>query len=259
MIGAALGDMIGSPYEFEETAIKTKNFPLFGAGSRFTDDTVMTAAVAEGLMSGYKNEDISRRQVVFSMRKWGKRYPDAGYGRFFKKWLESDWPRPYGSMGNGAAMRVSSAAWIYDTIENVEKYAKITAEVTHDHPEAIKGACAAASAAFLARKKYSKQEIRKYIESKYGYDLKRRCDDIRSSYRWNATCQGTVPQAIISFLDGYDFVDVIRNAVSLGGDSDTLAAIAGSIAEGFFGVPKALHIKAHELIDKNILEILESI
>ena len=152
MIGAAVGDIIGSPYEFVQTAVKKKDFPLFGAKSRFTDDTVMTAAVAEGLLKGYKNEKASRREVILSMRRLGREYPGAGYGRKFKEWLESDVPRPYGSLGNGSAMRVSSAAWIYDTLEEAEKYAQISAEVTHNHPEGIKGACAAAAAVFLARK-----------------------------------------------------------------------------------------------------------
>ena len=255
MIGAVLGDIIGSPYEFDFNNIKTKDFPLFSERSEFTDDTVMTLAVAEGLMNGYVDPEKSKKEIVRSMQRLGAMYPDAGYGGRFSGWLLSDDPKPYNSFGNGSAMRVSSAAWLYNMLENVEMYAALSAEVTHNHPEGIKGAQATAAAVFMARSGNTKEEIKAYIEEVYGYDLSRKCDEIRPSYHHVESCQETVPEAIAAFLEGADFEDVIRTAVSLGGDSDTLAAIAGSIAEGFYGVPQKLKRAAVSMLDEELLGI----
>ena len=249
MIGAIIGDIIGSPYEFTSHNYKAKNFPLFSARSRFTDDTVMTVAVAEALMNTIGGTDEAiKTAVVKSMQKWGKRYPHAGYGMRFSQWLCKKDPVPYYSFGNGSAMRVSSVAWLYDTLEDVRRVARLTAEVTHNHPEGIKGAEAVASAIFLAQKGHTKDEIRRYIEEEFSYDFSRTCDDIRPKYRMDESCQGSVPEAITAFFEGTDYEDVIRTAVSIGGDSDTIACIAGSIAEAFYGVPESLHNTAMELL-----------
>ena len=238
MFGAILGDIIGSPYEFDCNNIKTKDFPLFSQKSHFTDDTVMTLAVAKAFMD---TEDVSddeavKANLVASMRELGAAYPNAGYGGRFFHWLTAENPKPYHSYGNGSAMRVSSVAWMFDTIEEVRRAARLSAEVTHNHSEGIKGAEATASAIFLARKGYVKGYIQKYIETEFGYDLHRTCDEIRPDYHHVESCQETVPEAIIAFLEGESFEDVIRTAVSLGGDCDTLTAIAGSIAEGYYGI-----------------------
>ncbi len=240
MYGAFLGDMIGAPYEFD-MGDKTKVFPLFSKDSVFTDDSVMTAAVAEALLdaAGGSETEVKEALVRF-MRKWGAKYPYAGYGGRFSEWLFAADPQPYGSYGNGSAMRVSSVGWLYDTLEETRKAARLTAEVTHNHPEGIKGAEATASAIFLARTGAGKEEIHDYVVREFGYDLSRTCDEIRPTYRHVESCQKTVPEAITAFLDGLDFEDVIRTAVSLGGDSDTLTCIAGSIAEAYYGVPEPL-------------------
>ena len=240
MFGAILGDMIGAPYEFDRSP-KTKEFPLFSRGSEFTDDSVMTIAVAEALMDalGKPDEEI-KTALTASMQKWGRLYPDAGYGGMFYHWLRAAHPEPYGSFGNGSAMRVSSAGWLFDTLEETRRMAGLTAEVTHNHPEGVKGAEAAACAIFMARTGGSKKEIRDYIVSAFGYDLSRTCDEIRPKYHHVETCQETVPEAITAFLEGTGFEDVLRTAVSLGGDCDTLTCIAGGMAEAFFGVPEAM-------------------
>ena len=239
MYGAILGDIIGSPYEFDR-GNKSKDFPLFSKNSMFTDDTVMTIAVAEAFMGAPDDERIIRERLIQSMQKWGHRYPGAGYGLRFSDWLDSDDPHPYGSYGNGSAMRVSSVAWLYDDLDTVRRMARLSAEVTHNHPEGIKGAEATASAIFLARSGSTKAEIKAYIEAQFSYDLSRTCDDIRPTYHHVESCQETVPEAITAFLESDSFEDVIRTAVSLGGDCDTLTCISGSIAEGFYGVPKTL-------------------
>ena len=237
MFGAILGDIVGSPYEFDCNNIKTKVFPLFTVYSHFTDDTVMTLAVAQALMETKDGDDGTLQSAfIREMRRLGRAYPDAGYGGNFGWWLECDDPKPYHSYGNGSAMRVSAAAWMFDTLEAVRRAARLSAAVTHDHPEGIKGAEATASAIFLARTGHGKEEIRDYIEAEFGYDLHRTCDEIRPTYCHVESCQESVPEAIIAFLEGESFEDVLRTAVSLGGDSDTIAAIAGSIAEGYYGV-----------------------
>ena len=241
MYGAILGDIIGSPYEFDRGS-KTKDFPLFSENSTFTDDTVMTIAIADAFLDETlpMDEEIIRKKLIASMQRYGKLYPHAGYGGMFRRWLKSSNPQPYGSYGNGSAMRVSSVAWLFDDLDMVRNMARLSAEVTHNHPEGIKGSEATASAIFLARIGCSKEDIKAYIENQFGYDLSRTCDEIRVNYHHVESCQETVPEAITAFLEGETFEDVIRTAVSLGGDCDTLTCIAGAIAEGFYGVPENL-------------------
>ena len=245
MLGAIVGDIVGSPYEFDrrrETA-HSMNFPLLSPESQFTDDTVLTLAAADALMSaipakgGPADEDIFREAVKKSMREFARRYPYAGSGARFMYWLTKGNPQPYGSFGNGSAMRVSPVAWAFEDLKTVERFAEISAEVSHNHPEGIKGAQATASAIFMARTGSTKPEIKSYITERYGYDLSRTLDEIRPDYWHVETCQETVPEAITAFLEGNDFEDVTRKAVSLSGDSDTLTAIACSIAEGMYGIP----------------------
>ena len=257
MYGAILGDMIGAPYEFDR-GNKSKEFPLFSRRSHFTDDTVMTVAVAEALLDARDRapEEI-RTAVVRSMQKWGREYPDAGYGARFYWWLKEEDPQPYGSWGNGSAMRVSSAGWLFDTLEQTREAARMTAEVTHNHPEGIKGAEAAAAAIFLARTGSSKEEIREYIIRMFEYDLSRTCDEIRPEYHHVESCQQTVPEAITAFLEGNDFEDVIRTAVSLGGDCDTLTCIAGGIAEAYYGVPEELKAECQKRLPEDMQEVLD--
>ena len=255
MYGAILGDIIGSPYEFD-MGDKTKDFPLFSEDSYFTDDTVMTIAVAEAFLDAPDDEDGIRRCLIASMQKWGRRYPGAGYGVRFSRWLESYNPQPYNSWGNGSAMRVAAVAWLYNDLDTVRRMARISADVTHNHPEGIKGAEATASAIFLARTGHTKAEIKAYIENEFHYDLSRTCDEIRPTYRHVESCQETVPEAITAFLEGNSFEDVIRTAVSLGGDCDTLTCIAGSIAEGFYGVPEDLKQACRDRLSDDIRKIL---
>jgi ADP-ribosylglycohydrolase len=258
MYGAILGDIIGSPYEFDR-GNKSKDFEMFEGDAGFTDDTVMTIAVAEALIAtlGEDDEEI-KESLVYSMRRWAKKYPDAGYGGRFRGWLASTDPKPYGSYGNGSAMRVSSAGWLYDTLEETLHAAKLTAEVTHDHPEGIKGAQATAAAIFMARTGSSKEDIKNYIISEFGYDLSRTCDEIRPSYRHVESCQETVPEAITAFIEGESFEDVIRTAVSLGGDCDTLTCIAGSMAEAFYGVPEDLLDECILRVPAEMYEVIQS-
>lgn len=257
MYGAILGDMIGAPYEFDRGR-KTKVFPLFISDSQFTDDTVMTLAVAEALMdSRGSSDDGIRAALIEKMQKWGRRYPHAGYGGMFAQWLRTPSPRPYGSYGNGSAMRVSAAGWLYDTLEETRRIARLTAEVTHNHPEGIKGAEATAAAIFLARTGEDKERIRAYITDQFGYDLSRTCDEIRPAYHHVESCQQTVPEALTAFLEGTSFEDVIRTAVSLGGDCDTLTCIAGGVAEAFYGVPEELKAECRARLPQDLLDVLD--
>ncbi|MGN0977343.1 MAG: ADP-ribosylglycohydrolase family protein [Faecousia sp.] len=258
MYGAILGDIIGSPYEYNRGS-KTKDFPLFSELSVFTDDTVMTLAVAEAFLDSTPEESTEtiRKRLIRYMQYYGDQFPNAGYGYQFRCWLQ-DWkPQPYNSYGNGSAMRVSSAAWLYDGLDTVRAMARLSAEVTHNHPEGIKGAEATASAIYLARTGSTKAEIKAYIQQNFRYDLSRTCDEIRPGYRHEESCQKTVPEAITAFLEGSSFEDVIRTAVSLGGDCDTLTCIAGSIAEGFYGVPEALKAECKARLPESLLSILE--
>lgn len=259
MYGAILGDIIGSPYEFNAHNYKAKDFPLFNENSQFTDDTVMTLAVAKAFMDA--GLDASREKLTKSlfevMPEVGKKYPNCGYGGMFYYWITRENQRkPFNSFGNGSAMRVSSVAWLYDNLGAVSDAARTSASVSHNHPEGIKGAESVATAIFLARRGDSKEEIKQFIEKQFGYDLNRTCDEIRPNYRMDETCQGSVPEAIIAFLEGENFEDVIRNAVSLGGDSDTIACIAGSIAEAYYGVPEELKAECRKRLSPDLLEIL---
>lgn len=239
---------------------KQKSSPLFSENSVWTDDTVMTIAVADAFMTAGLNasEEQLRQQLIKTMRRYGKLYPKAGYGLRFWKWLHGWWPKPYNSCGNGSAMRVSSVAWLYDDLASVRRAARISSVVTHNHPEGIKGAEATAAAIFLARTGHSKEEIRAYIIREFHYDLNRSCDEIRPGYHHVEICQKTVPEAITAFLEGENFEDVIRTAVSLGGDCDTVAAIAGSVAEGFYGVPKELKETCRNRLPIDLLRILNA-
>ncbi len=258
MYGAILGDIIGSPYEFAYWE-RNKSFELFPKYARFTDDTVMTVAIADALLScgRYADEEEYEKAFVDSMQKWGMKYIDAGYGGMFYRWIKSKSPQPYGSFGNGSAMRVSPVGWLFDSLEKTREVAKWSALVTHNHPEGIKGAEATASIIWMARNKASKKEIKEYIEKEFLYDLSRSCDDIRPDYEFNATCQGSVPEAIISFFESVDYEDCIRNAVSLGGDTDTLACIAGGMAEAFYGIPDEILLEGKRRIMPDLKDVMD--
>ena len=249
MIGAIAGDIIGSVYEHRP--IKTKAFPLFDPRCRFTDDSVLTVAVADSVLTG--------RPYLESMRDIGRRYPDAGYGSAFIHWLHSHDPWPYNSWGNGSAMRVSPVGFAFATEDDVLHQAQKTAEISHNHPEGIKGAQATALGVFLARTVHDKEKIRRQIGQRFDYDLDRTVDDIRPGYTFEVSCQKTVPEAIIAFLDSQSYEDAVRNAVSLGGDSDTLACITGAIAEAFYGaVPSRIRTKVKALLTPDLWAITEN-
>ncbi len=257
MYGAILGDMVGAPYEFDR-GNKSKDFELWNDKVKFTDDSVMTIAVADALLSIPRDadDDTVRTAVVKSMQKWGNKYPWAGYGQRFFRWLGKKDPQPYGSWGNVSAMRVSSVGWLFDSLEETRRYAGLTAEVTHNHPEGIKGAEATASAIFMARNGATKDEIKEYIIREFGYDLSRTCDEIRHGYHHVESCQETVPEAITAFLEGENFEDVIRTAVSLGGDCDTLTCIAGGIAEAFYGIPALMRAEVTRRLDDCMIDVM---
>ena len=260
MHGAVLGDMIGSPYEFDR-GNKTKDFPLFSKKCHFTDDSVMTVAVADALLRvtpDMRDEEI-RAILVERLRAWGRKYPHAGYGGRFRYWLVAENPRPYGSYGNGSAMRVSPAGWMSEDMMEVRRFARLSAEITHNHYEGIRGAEAVASCILLARKGASKAEIKRYMETEFGYDLSRTIDEIRPTYHHVETCQETVPEAITAFLESTGFEDAIRTAVSLGGDTDTLGAITGSIAEAYYGIPWELLVECYRHFMPDMQEILDAV
>ncbi|MBQ4340287.1 MAG: ADP-ribosylglycohydrolase family protein [Firmicutes bacterium] len=257
MLGAILGDIIGSPYEFSREPIEEREFPLFREDSDFTDDTVMTLAIADALMEGEEDKEKTRALFISKMRKLGRFYANAGYGEMFMQWLCRQDDEPYNSFGNGSAMRVSPVAWMFDNLDKVEEFAELSAEVTHNHPEGIKGAKAVAAAIYMARTGSSRFEIKKYIETKYGYDLDRTIEDIRAYPQVSASCQITVPQAIIAFLESEDMESAIRKAVSLGGDTDTLAAITGSIAEAYYSVSDSYKKEIFKRIPSDLMPILE--
>ena len=248
MLGAIIGDIIGSVYEWHN--IKTTEFPLFSKGCRPTDDSVMSIAVADGLIRSFKkDEETIRQAIIASMQHYGRKYPRAGYGGRFNEWIRSDDPQPYNSWGNGSAMRVSSVGWMAASLADAEGLAKITAEVTHNHEEGIRGAQAIAAAVYLARAKCSKIEIKEYIEKYYNYDLSVSLDEIREEYDFDVSCQGSVPWAIRAFLEAGSYEEAVRLAVSIGGDSDTIACMAGAIAEPYFGIPKEIKRKGLEILD----------
>lgn len=249
MIGSIAGDIIGSIYE--QNPIKTKEFPLFHPRCRFTDDTVLTVAVADAILTGGPYEQ--------SVREIGRRYPNAGYGGSFIAWLHSDHPQPYNSWGNGAAMRVSPVGFAFNTEDEVLSEAAKTAGISHNHPEGVKGAQATALSVYLCRMGHTKDEIREQISQRFGYELHRTVNDIRPAYTFDISCQGTVPEAIIAFLDSNSYEDAVRNAISLGGDSDTLACITGGIAEAFYrDVSDGIRAKVREILTPDLLRIADA-
>jgi ADP-ribosylglycohydrolase len=247
MRGAIIGDIVGSTYEFTHK-VTSKEFELFPQGSKFTDDSVLTIAVYDSLKNSIPLEQ--------SFMKWIEKYPDRGYGSMFFNWILSKEKKPYGSKGNGSAMRVSSVGWLYNTEEDVLKEAKRVSEITHDHIEGIETAQAVAMCIYLARIKKSKEEIRGYIESRFKYDLSKTVDEIRKEYVRSELAINTVPQSIICFLESNSFEDSIRNSISLGGDADTLAAITGSISEAYYGLDIDMWEKAKGYLPKDILELI---
>ncbi len=264
MLGAIVGDVVGSPFEFEHDrkTAHSKKFPLVSERSYVTDDSILTLAVAHALMKAIptRGQEVSdekfRTQVIASMQLLGRKYPDAGYGVRFYGWLRQKEPQPYNSCGNGSAMRVSPVGWAFETLEETEHFAELSAAISHNHPEGIKGAQATAGSIFLARTGHSKQEIRDYVVRRYGYDLSRTLDEIRPTYHHVETCQETVPEAITAFLEGKDFEDVARCAVSLSGDSDTLTAISCSIAEGYYGIPEEICEMVMPKLDGYLTDLL---
>ena len=264
MLGAIAGDIIGSPFEFN--SIKSTDFKLFSQRSRYTDDSVMTIAVAEWLLD---DPTHSHQILEQKMIKFGDMDRGAGYGDMFMRWLffpENIWEdgvrRPYNSFGNGSAMRVSPVGWFFDSLEETERVAEISANITHSHPEGVKGAQATAAAIYMARNGKDKEEIRAYISKKYNYDLNRTCEQIRPRYRFEVSCQKSVPEAIIAFLDSTDYESTIRLAVSFGGDSDTQACIAGGIAEAYYGMPDEIVAEVSKRISaeyrNNIIRLAEN-
>lgn len=236
MLGAIIGDIVGSRFEFDRGG-KTKNFEFITDECNFTDDTVMTIAVAEALMNAGEDADEKavKKNLVASMQKWGRKYPNAGYGARFIHWIFSNHPEPYDSYGNGSAMRVSSVGWLYPTFERTLEVARWTAEVSHNHTEGIKGAECTAAVIFLGRKGCSKEEIKHFVSTAFDYDFSESLDEMRKRHEHIETCMDSLPKALRAFFDGESYEDVVRNAVSLGGDTDTLAAIAGAMAEGYYG------------------------
>lgn len=241
MLGAIIGDMAGSIYEFHNH--RSKEFPFFGVGCYPTDDSIMTIAVAKAILENDGKAEGLEKQAVKWMQKIGRQYPNCGYGGRFYGWVFARDPHPYGSLGNGSAMRVSPCGWAGKTLDEVKALSRAVTIVSHNHPEGVKGAEATACAIFLARTGHSKEQIRSFTEEHY-YALDFTIDGIRPTYRFDVTCQGTVPQAIEAFLESDSFEDAIRAAISVGGDSDTLAAITGGIAEAFYGIPETLKKQA---------------
>ena len=267
MLGAIIGDTVGSVYEFHN--IKTTNFPMFDPRCDYTDDSIMTMAVADWLLTDPQH-GMDTLETIFL--DFAKKYPCpmGGYGGGFSRWLfhpealgdygsrdfKPGTRHPYNSFGNGAAMRCSANGWMFDTLEETERVAGLSAAITHSHPEGIKGAQSTAAAIFMARHGASKEEIRDYVSAKYGYNLNRTCDEIRPVYDWDSSCQGTVPEAMVAFFDSTDFESAIRLAVSLGGDSDTLACITGGIAEAFYKeIPDDIALKIWGLIPEDFKDI----
>ncbi|MBF2020212.1 MAG: ADP-ribosylglycohydrolase family protein [Hydrococcus sp. C42_A2020_068] len=246
MIGAIAGDIVGSVYEWEN--IKTKDFPLFADRCFFTDDSILTIALADTILTG--------TPYVENLKTFYRWYPDGGYGENFHRWARSRHSEPYNSWGNGAAMRISPVGYAFDDLETVLAKAEEFTAITHNHPEGIKGGQSVAAAIFLARSGKSKAEIRQYIDTQFGYDLSRHVDEIRPAYSFDVSSQGTVPQAIRAFLDSSDFEDALRTAISLGGDSDTLACITGGIAQAFYGgVPQPIQTRVYAILDDRLASI----
>lgn len=256
MNGAIFGDIIGSRFEFDRGPW-TKEFELFTDECNWTDDSVMTIAVMEALMNAGKDADVEtiKAECVKSMQKWGRKYPNAGYGARFIYWVHAKNPEPYNSWGNGSAMRVSAAGWIYDSVERTREVAKATAEVSHNHPEGIKGAECTATVMYLARNGVSKENIKDYVVREFGYDVSRTVDELRPLHRHDESCQDALPKALVSFFEGESYEDVVRNAVSLGGDTDTIAAIAGAMADAMYGVPVGITAKGIQYLETDMNEV----
>lgn len=258
MHGAIYGDIIGSRFEFDRGG-KTKDFELFTLEDEFTDDTAMTIAVGAGLMKVDRNasEEEIKASIIEEMQDWGHRYPDAGYGGRFYGWLFGGRnPKPYGSYGNGSAMRVSAAGWLYDSLERTREVARYTAEVTHNHPEGVKGAECTAAVMYLARTASTKEEILDYITKEFGYDLSETLEQMRERHEHVESCQDSLPKALKSFFEGNSYEDVVRNAVSLGGDTDTLAAIAGAMAEAMYGLPYEIKAEGMSFLTSDMVAVL---
>ncbi|TXK76731.1 ADP-ribosylglycohydrolase family protein [Paenibacillus sp. N3.4] len=260
MLGAIVGDVIGSYYEWHN--VKSEEFPLFHRFSRFTDDTVLTLAVADAILNRVNTNSMldsrkNRKLYATKMKQYARRYPDAGYGGRFEEWMKGDSFRPYRSYGNGSAMRVSPIGLAFDSMEEVLEEAKRSAEVTHNHKKGIKGAQAVASAVFLARTGKTKDYIRTFITSNFGYNLDRTLASIRPNYMFDSSCEGSVPEAIIAFLESSDFMDALRKAISLGGDSDTIACIAGAIAHAYYkDIPIDIALAVKLKLDISLWETL---
>lgn len=250
MLGALVGDIIGSVYEFNNT--KSMDFELFSQRSRFTDDSVMTLAVAKWLV---EDESHTASRLIACMQELGRRYPNAGYGGNFFCWLYQQNPRPYNSWGNGSGMRVSPVGLYAATLDEALSLAEVTASVSHNHPEGVKGAQAIAASMFLAKEGKTKAEIKAYVEETFHYDLNRTIAKIRPRYSFDVSCQGSVPEAIIAFLEGHTFEDVIRRAISLGGDSDTIGAMAGSIAACIYPIPDEMAARCDSLLTEDLRDI----
>jgi type I restriction enzyme M protein len=257
MYGAILGDIIGSRFEFDEDCTST-DFELFTEDSRWTDDTVLTVAVAEALLNAGNDAGVDeiKKYCIKSFQKWGWAYPFAGYGPSFSTWLQFEEPEPMDSFGNGSAMRVSPAGWLYDTVKRTREAARATAWVSHNHPEGLKGAECVAAVIFLARTGHRKSEIEEYVNREFGYDYSETLEEMRLKRKHTATCQDSLPKALRCFFDGTNLERVIRNAVSLGGDTDTIAAIAGSMAEAYYGVPAVLKQECETRLEEGMREIL---
>ena len=250
MLGALVGDIVGSVYEFQNT--KSMDFDLFTPWTTFTDDSVMTLAVAKWLM---EDEAHTIHYLIYCMQELGNRYPNAGYGGNFRTWLREDNPQPYNSWGNGAGMRVSPVGLYAKNLDEVLALAALTASVSHNHPEGVKGAQAIAACVFLCKEGKSKQEIKEYIEKTFDYNLNRTIAVIRPRYEFDVSCQGSVPEAIIAFLEGNSFEEVIRLAISLGGDSDTIGAMAGSIAACMYPIPDEIVNRCNTILTEDLKEI----
>ena len=254
MLGAIIGDIVGSRFEFANH--KSTEFELFHRECQFTDDTICTVAVADWL----KGNQPDPHRLPALLQEWCREFPHpmGGYGLRFKDWIRETNPQPYGSFGNGSAMRIAPVGWAFGTLEETCRVAKQVSEITHNHPEGIKGAQAVAAAIFLARTGHSKQEIKREITTRYGYNLDKTCRQIRPVYRYNETCQGTVPEAIAVFMDGTDFEECIRLAVSLGGDTDTLTCITGGIADAYYQIPYTIESQAMKYLPEKISEVVSS-
>lgn len=253
MIGAIIGDIVGSRFEWNN--IKSKDFEFFTKKCSPTDDSIMTLALAQAILLSKSDYSDLSQKAVDCMQFIGRNYPGCGYGGSFRYWMFSDDPKPYYSYGNGAAMRVSAAGFVASSLEEAKDVAKKITEVTHNHPEGIKGAQATAVAIYMAKSGASLLEIRDYIDKKY-YPMNFTLDGIRDTYKFNETCQNTVPQALMAFFESVNFEDSIRNAISIGGDSDTLAAICGGVAEAYYGVPNKIRKDALVFLDQRLLKIL---